>query len=293
MKPGVKGTIRYTTDGLEPTENSDLYSVPVILNQNTTLKAAIFIEKAGKIRKFVRTKSFVRLRPAPSIEKQRKITDGTLQVSLSETSNTGTVYYTTDGTDPSINSSKADGTIKIKGETTIKARTIWIENGNEYQSEIASQKIDVPKLTEDIKVIVDQGIRFEYYEGMWKKLPDFDQLTVIKEGINPAFDVSQKNRKTRYGFRYTGFINIPVDGIYTFHTASDDASSIWLHNDKLVDNDGNHAEREMKNNIALKAGLHPISVLYYQYGGHQAFSVKIEGPDMEKQSVPADMLFHE
>ena len=293
VKPGVKGTIRYTTDGSEPTENSDLYSVPVILNQNTTLKAAIFIEKAGKIRKFVRTKSFVRLRPAPSIEKQRKITDGTLQVSLSKTSNTGTVYYTTDGTDPSINSSKADGTIKIKGETTIKARTIWIENGNEYQSEIASQKIDVPKLTEDIKVIVDQGIRFEYYEGMWKKLPDFDQLTVIKEGINPAFDVSQKNRKTRYGFRYTGFINIPVDGIYTFHTASDDASSIWLHNDKLVDNDGNHAEREMKNNIALKAGLHPISVLYYQYGGHQAFSVKIEGPDMEKQSVPADMLFHE
>ncbi len=60
VKPGVNGTIRYTTDGSEPTEKSDLYSMPIILNHSIALKAAIFIKKEGKIRKFVRTKSFIR-----------------------------------------------------------------------------------------------------------------------------------------------------------------------------------------------------------------------------------------
>jgi len=293
MKPGVNGNIHYTINGSNPTQNSPLYSTPLILNQNATLNAAVFIEKSGKTRKFIRTKSFIRLRPTPSVEMQRKVTKGTLQVLFNKTGKTGTIYYTTDGTDPDSNSNKVDGPLTIKGNTTIKARTIWVENGDEYRSEIVSRDISVPDLTNNTIVKVNPGIRYEYYEGMWKKLPDFDKLELVKEGYNPVFDVTQRNRNTRYGFRYTGYINILVDGIYTFYTTSDDGSSLWLHNIKLIDNDGNHTLTEKKNNIPLKAGLHPITVLYFQLGGNQDFTVEIEGPGMERQIVSSDMLFHE
>ena len=48
-KPGEE--IRYTTDGSLPASNSALYENPILLNQNTTIKAALFIDQliAGKV----------------------------------------------------------------------------------------------------------------------------------------------------------------------------------------------------------------------------------------------------
>ncbi len=293
VKSGVKGTVRYTLDGAEPTESSELYSAPFEIENSVELKAAIFVDNTGKTRKYVRSKSFVRLRPAPSIISLREISNGKLQISFPKTGTTGTVYYTTDGTIPDKKSSSGNSALTISEKTLIKTRTIWIEDGVEYQSEVVTQEIDVPELKENMSAEVNPGIRFEYYEGTWKKLPDFDALTTIKEGINPAFDVSQRKSDYGYGFRFTGYVKILVDGVYTFSTTSDDGSVIWLNNEKLVDNDGSHGAREMKKNIALKAGFHSISVLYYQNERGQAFSVEIEGPGIEKQAVPAELLFHD
>ena len=48
-KPGEE--IRYTTDGSLPVSSSDLYENPIILNQKTTIKTALFIDQsiAGKV----------------------------------------------------------------------------------------------------------------------------------------------------------------------------------------------------------------------------------------------------
>ncbi len=68
VRPGVKGTLRYTLDDSEPAENSTLYSEPMVLNKSVTLKAAVFIEKEGKTRKFSRSRHFVRLQQTASVE---------------------------------------------------------------------------------------------------------------------------------------------------------------------------------------------------------------------------------
>lgn len=292
IKPGVSGTIYYTTDGSEPDQESNKYSSPIIIRQSATIKAAVYMEKAGKSRKFMRSKSFERLRPAPSIVRQREIKDGKLNVEFNITGRTGTVYYTTDGASLDKNSIVGDEKLSIHEQTEIHACTIWEENGVEYRSETTSMIIEVPALVESKNAQVEQGVKYEYFEGPWKKLPDFDALSVIKQGINPVFDVSQRNYDFGYGFRFTGFVKVPTDGIYTFFTTSDDGSAIFLHDEMLVDNGGSHRAREMKKDIALKAGLHPISVLYYQNGAGQAFTVEMEGPGIEKQAIPAEVLFY-
>ncbi len=292
VKPGITGTVRYTSDGSEPNQESTEYSSPIVMHQSATIKAAIFIEKAGKPRTFVRSKSFIRLRPAPSIVRQREIIDGKLQVLFYKNGSTGTVYYTSDGSEPDEDSKNGDVALTIKEKTLIKARTIWEEDGVEYHSGITSMEIEVPELIEAKDVTTNQGIRFAYYEGVWKKLPDFDKLSAIKQGVAPVIDISQRNYDFGYGFRFTGFVKVPTDGIYTFYTTSDDASSISVHNEMLVDNGGSHSAREMKNDISLKAGLHPISVLYYQNGAGQAFTVEMEGPGIEKQAIAAGLLFY-
>lgn len=291
-KPGVQGTIHYTLDGTQPTEKSTKYSGPFVLTQNATLKSAIFMEKSGKIRRFERSKSFVRLRPAPSIERKREIVDGKINVLFHKTGTTGKVYYTTNGENPNIKSESGENPLTISGKTMVKSRTIWVENGKEYMSEITAQEIDIPKLVDGTQAEVNPGIRYEYYEGIWKKLPDFNQLTALKKGIEKNIDVSPRKNDYGFGFRYSGFVKVPVDGIYTFYNTSDDASTLMLHDNLLIDNDGSHSAREMKQDISLKAGLHPISVLYYQNEKDQVLSVEIEGPGMERQQLPAEVLFY-
>ena len=48
----------------------------------------------------------------------------------------------------------------------------------------------------------------------------------------------------------------------------------------------------MSKSVALKAGLHPISVKYFQEGGSNGLIVSWQGPGFEKQEIPAEVLFH-
>lgn len=292
IKPGVNGTLRFTIDGREPTDKSEIFTSTLTLKQNTSLKAAIFIEKDGKIRKFVRTRNFKRLRPAPTIVSQRAIKEGKLKVSFTKPGKTGTVYYTIDHSDPDRNAFSENTPLALAQKTTIKAITIWEENGEEFKSEISKLEIDVPELVGSVQAEVKPGILFEYYEGVWKKLPDFDKEEILKQGVQEIFDISQRKSDYGYGMRFNGFLKVIQDGVYTISTTSNDGSMIWLHGEMLIDNDGSHGALEMKQDIALKAGLHPIYVCYYQNESGQTFSVELEGPGITKQSIPSDLLFH-
>lgn len=61
LKPGINTTIYYTTDGSEPTKDSPIYKAPFTITQNAEVKTAVFIEKAGKERRFARCKYFERV----------------------------------------------------------------------------------------------------------------------------------------------------------------------------------------------------------------------------------------
>lgn len=58
VKPGVEGDLYYTTDGSEPNKDSQKYSEPFSIEKSSKIKAAIFIEKDGKERRFVREQKF-------------------------------------------------------------------------------------------------------------------------------------------------------------------------------------------------------------------------------------------
>ena len=63
LKPGMQTTIYYTIDGSKPTKESAVYSGRIRLNATATVCAAIYIEKAGKERRFERSKKFEKIAP--------------------------------------------------------------------------------------------------------------------------------------------------------------------------------------------------------------------------------------
>lgn len=104
--------------------------------------------------------------------------------------------------------------------------------------------------------------------------------------------MNEKTRENYFGFRFSGYIKVPKDGIYTFYLKSNDGSRLYIHGEELIENDANHGAVEEPGNVALKAGLHPIMVKYMQCGGGKALQVSWLGPGFEKQEISAAVLFH-
>ena len=136
------------------------------------------------------------------------------------------------------------------------------------------------------------GLDYKYYEqSAFTTLPVFTSNTPIKTGSVNNFDISVANRSDDYAINFTGYIQVPADGQYTFYTTSDDGSSLYIDGNLVVDNDGLHSAREMGGSIGLKAGMHAISLGFFEHTGDQVLSASYEGPRITKQAIPPSALF--
>jgi signal transduction histidine kinase len=73
------------------------------------------------------------------------------------------------------------------------------------------------------------GLRYRCFEGQWEKLPDFNSLVPQKSGTVSNFDIAVKTRDENVGLEFTGFLEVPDDGIYKFYLSSDDGSQLFLN----------------------------------------------------------------
>ncbi len=130
------------------------------------------------------------------------------------------------------------------------------------------------------------GIGYKYYEGRWRRLPDWSRLTAVKEGFMASPDLPAGHIKENFGVVFDGFVRIPATGNYIFYLTSDDGSSLMIDDLLITDNDGSHGQEEEAGYVALKAGLHKVRLQYFNGAVDYAFSVAVEGPGMKKQPVP-------
>ncbi len=135
-------------------------------------------------------------------------------------------------------------------------------------------------------------LEYEYFEGLHDFLPDFDALTPISTGTTPVVDISLNQQEDEFLFRYKGYVDIPTDGTYTFYTASDDGSQLFIGDLLVVDNDSIQSVQERSGTLGLKAGKHSITVTYFERTGDHAMTASWEGPGISKQPIPASAFFH-
>jgi alpha-N-arabinofuranosidase len=138
-----------------------------------------------------------------------------------------------------------------------------------------------------------QGVDYDYYEFNGNHLPNFADLKPLSSGATDNFVLPGMVSEEDFALKYTGYIRIPEDGLYTFYTTSDDGSAILIDNKLVVNNDGRHAMVENSGNTMLNAGYHKIELLFFQAGGGMGLDVSIKGPHMEKQIIPSDILYRE
>lgn len=199
------------------------------------------------------------------------------------------IYFTTNGSEPDKKGTLYTQPFIVTKTTIIKMKAFL---GNQESlpavAEIRKAVMALPFQPGE----VESGLIFSYYEGFYRMVNDFVQSTPVKSGVVPAFSIDGRGKEQYFGFQFNGFLKVPEDGLYTIYLAANDGARLSLDGSVLINNDGLHPLTEIYKQVSLKAGMHPISVGYFQEGGTHGLKVSWHGPGFEKQEIPASVLFH-
>ena len=133
------------------------------------------------------------------------------------------------------------------------------------------------------------GLFYDYYEAdMGSALPDFDALTPTRSGISDRVRIDVDRRGDHFAFRWRGSVNIPESGTWTFYTASDDGSRVFVDDVLVVDHDGLHGTSERSGTLELTAGIHSFTAMVFERDGGESMKVSFSGPGVEKRELGGD-----
>ena len=185
--------------------------------------------------------------------------------------------------------------LSIDGTTGVISGTLADDSNGSYDVEVTvSDNANVTSVDLSWTVldptVVHTGVIFEYFEGNWDLLPDFNALAAKNIGVTNNFGISPRDQNDFFGFRHRGYINIETTGDYTFYTTSDDGSKLFINGNMVVDNDGLHGAAEKSGVVNLDEGYHAIEVTVFEKGGAESLVVHYEGPGITKQTIPDEKL---
>lgn len=90
---------------------------------------------------------------------------------------------------------------------------------------------------------------------------------------------------------WTGVIDVPSSGTYTFYTKSDDGVRVWIDNNSVINNWSDHGVTENSGSRALTAGKHAIQVQYYENKGYSQIQLFWKSSTINKQIIGTPYLF--
>lgn len=177
-------TIYYTTDGSTPNTSSSVYSSPIAVSANTTIKA--YATKAGLDDSSVGEASYTFQVMTPTFSVPGGEYSNVQSIYLNCTTVGATIYYTTNGTNPTTGSTRYTGSpivLDAAGTTTIKA--IAIKDGLP-NSEIASATYTITKPTGTYVASFVTGDGNPSIPDKWTVEEDSKQYLYIPNGPTPA-----------------------------------------------------------------------------------------------------------
>ncbi|MEA3460564.1 MAG: family 78 glycoside hydrolase catalytic domain, partial [Bacteroidota bacterium] len=192
------------------------------------------------------------------------------------------IRYTLNGSEPDEHSPLYSEPIKINSNTIIKAK-LFRTGYSPGSYSVGTLNFVNPQLN---------GLNYQYYEGSWERIPDFNTLEPLRTGSIYEIGLDQiPFKQEKFGLILEGSIEIPATGLYTFYVNSNDGSKLFIDGELVIDNDGPHGALEKEGKIVLSEGRHNLRITYFQAGGGFHLKAYLAGPDMEKESIAPDNLY--
>jgi hypothetical protein len=221
------------------------------------------------------------------------------------------IRYTIDGSEPTAGSPVYRGPFTLRQSTTVRARSF-----------IGGRPTAAPEARADYlrgpgrpalalgRADVAPGLDYEYYADTttepafrmnWPVRWRVERLEERPEDPRPKrmgavsnFTLVPRDTNEMFSFRYRGYFSAPRTGVYTFTALSDDGAGLWVGDQNVFWSVGQSPKTtETWGQIALQAGLHPITVGYFQGYGPMELQMLVDGPGIRRQRIPDSMLFRD
>lgn len=141
----VGATILYTTDGSTPRNGSSVYSAPLSISSSTILKAIAI--KEGYTASEVVTESYSLKVAKPAASLSGGFFTSSQSIALSTATPGAAIFYTLDGSSPTISSTPYTGTIAIVGHKVLQA--IAVKAGYLNSDKLTEDYVTVMELVPD------------------------------------------------------------------------------------------------------------------------------------------------
>jgi hypothetical protein len=200
-------------------------------------------------------------------------------------------FLDADGTD--LDASNGAGRFRV---------LLHVEDKAGHQDWAAQGVVAVAQWHDAIKVTVvkSPGLTFRIYPGTWTVLPDLAKENAVFSGEDAGLQASAQGY-THYAVAWDGYIDIPVDGGFTFHLIDRDGGRLVIDGMEIaktgppfaqVCGSPGNALRYARGSVGLRAGLHQLHVEGLHSASNESPRLLWEGPALPLAEVPAAALSH-
>jgi hexosaminidase len=238
-----------------------------------------------------------RIPEVAGLEHDRVSLDGSFSVVLASMFDDSRIHYTLDDSEPTAESPRYSGPIQIEADetgTVVAARVILATGrlGSVQRARFRRTALRAAEQTD--RSGLSTGLEYAYNEYN-HRVSSVDQLAGTaphSTGISRRVSLEAAEREELFGLVLTGYLNVPTDGIYSFLLTSDDGARLRIGDQVVVDNDGIHGVAQQTGQIGLAAGLHPVTIRYFQRGGESALELEAVLDGAGEPFAIEDWLFH-
>jgi len=145
----------------------------------------------------------------------------------------------------------------------------------------------------DFGTAVVPGVDWRIYQGSFPWVPQLEFMNALLGGQTNLPTLAVLPRHDNCAVLFSGLIEAPKDGDYTFYLKCDAGALLRIHDATVIDEDfGYTGGTERSGTIRLKAGKHRFRLYYSRRtGGAPELQWDWSGPGIARDPVPSSALF--
>lgn len=139
------------------------------------------------------------------------------------------------------------------------------------------------------------GVRWRALRQALPWVANLDGVKPSATGVAARPDVAVLPRKNDVAIEFSGYLQAPTAGQYTFHLTTDSGALLRIHEATLIDADWAYrAGNEASGTIHLQAGKHPFRLSYTRRkAGTPSLRLQWSGTGLPKQDIAATAYSHD
>jgi hypothetical protein len=211
-----------------------------------------------------------------------------IMVTITNSSNGATVYYTLDGSAPTTNSILYTGPFVLTSSAGVRATATMPGTPNSI--------VTLATFISSSVIGHGAGLLGQYYPNTYSTNP-FVGSPLVRTDAVVNFDWSSvppdpSIPSTYYTVRWTGMVQPIFNETYTFSTTTDDGVRLWVNNQLVIDHWSPQSPTTWSGSIALNAGLlYPVEMDYFQAAGGAVAQLSWSSLSTAPAIVPQSQLY--